>query len=96
MTSSHTTTASATGPDGPRRDDSEPAAVDHRPDGDADANVNAKAGKADGEGESTLTVVLALLANLGVAVAKLVAGLITGSGALLSEAAHSVGDSGRK
>jgi cation diffusion facilitator family transporter len=46
----------------------------------------------EGEGESTLTVVLALLANLGVAIAKLVAGLVTGSGALLSEAAHSVGD----
>lgn len=45
-----------------------------------------------GGGESTLTVVLALLANLGVAIAKLVAGLFTGSGALLSEAAHSVGD----
>ncbi len=46
----------------------------------------------DGEGESNLTVVLALLANLGVAIAKLVAGLFTGSGALLSEAAHSFGD----
>jgi cation diffusion facilitator family transporter len=39
------------------------------------------------------TVVLALLANLGVGLAKLVAGLVTGSGALLSEAAHSAGDS---
>jgi cation diffusion facilitator family transporter len=44
------------------------------------------------EQESTLTVLLALLANLGVAVVKLLAGLITGSGALLSEAAHSFGD----
>jgi cation diffusion facilitator family transporter len=49
-------------------------------------------GGADGQGESTLTVVLALLANLGVAIAKLLAGLFTGSGALLSEAAHSFGD----
>ena len=47
----------------------------------------------DGEQESTFTVLLALAANVGVGILKLVAGLITGSGALLSEAAHSVGDS---
>jgi len=41
---------------------------------------------------SRLTVVIALLANTGVAVLKLVAGLLSGSGALLSEAAHSAGD----
>jgi cation diffusion facilitator family transporter len=41
---------------------------------------------------STFTVLVALAANLGVAAAKFVAGLLTGSGALLSEAAHSVGD----
>jgi cation diffusion facilitator family transporter len=43
--------------------------------------------------ESTTTVLLALAANAGIGVLKLVAGLISGSGALLSEAAHSVGDS---
>ncbi|MFN2562143.1 MAG: cation diffusion facilitator family transporter [Jatrophihabitans sp.] len=43
--------------------------------------------------EGTLTVLLALFANLGVGLLKLVAGLISGSGALLSEAAHSAGDS---
>lgn len=43
--------------------------------------------------ESRRTVLLALAANLGVGVLKLAAGLISGSGALLSEAAHSVGDS---
>ncbi|HEX5810506.1 MAG TPA: cation diffusion facilitator family transporter [Pseudonocardia sp.] len=43
-------------------------------------------------GESTLTVLIAMGANLGVGVAKLVAGLLTGSAAMLSEAAHSVGD----
>jgi cation diffusion facilitator family transporter len=48
--------------------------------------------KTEASEESTLTVVLALLANLGVAILKLAAGLITGSGALLSEAAHSAGD----
>jgi cation diffusion facilitator family transporter len=44
------------------------------------------------DGGSTLTVVLALGANLGIAVLKALAGLLTGSAALLSEAAHSVGD----
>jgi cation diffusion facilitator family transporter len=43
-------------------------------------------------GESTVTVLLAMGANLAVGVAKLVAGLLTGSAAMLSEAAHSVGD----
>jgi cation diffusion facilitator family transporter len=42
--------------------------------------------------ESTFTVLVALGANLGVALLKLIAGLLSGSGALLSEAAHSVGD----
>jgi cation diffusion facilitator family transporter len=42
--------------------------------------------------ESTVTVLIALGANLAIAILKLVAGLITGSGAMLSEAAHSVAD----
>jgi cation diffusion facilitator family transporter len=50
-------------------------------------------GKKEKDSESRLTVVLALLANIGVGVLKLIAGLITGSSALLSEAAHSAGDS---
>jgi cation diffusion facilitator family transporter len=44
------------------------------------------------DGESRFTVLLALLANASVGVLKLVAGLISGSAALLSEAAHSAGD----
>ncbi|MEO7261768.1 MAG: cation transporter [Jatrophihabitantaceae bacterium] len=43
-------------------------------------------------GESSLTVLLALGANAGVGLLKLAAGLLTGSGALLSEAARSAGD----
>jgi cation diffusion facilitator family transporter len=42
---------------------------------------------------SALTVWLALAANVAVGIMKLIAGLISGSGALLSEAAHSAGDS---
>ncbi|GAB2459775.1 cation diffusion facilitator family transporter [Jatrophihabitans fulvus] len=46
----------------------------------------------NGDGEGLFTVLLALGANAGVGILKLVAGLISGSSALLSEAAHSVGD----
>ncbi len=43
--------------------------------------------------ESVATVLVALAVNVGIAVMKALAGLFTGSAALLSEAAHSVGDS---
>ncbi|MEU9336823.1 cation diffusion facilitator family transporter [Streptomyces sp. NPDC048290] len=43
-------------------------------------------------GESVATVLVAAGANLGIAVAKAVAGVISGSSAMLSEAAHSVAD----
>jgi cation diffusion facilitator family transporter len=45
-----------------------------------------------GGGESTGTVIVAGLANLAIAVAKLIGGLISHSSAMLSEAAHSVAD----
>ncbi|HEU5007865.1 MAG TPA: cation diffusion facilitator family transporter [Jatrophihabitantaceae bacterium] len=47
----------------------------------------------DGGGDSTFSVVTALAANVAVGLVKLFAGLLSGSGALLSEAAHSAGDS---
>jgi cation diffusion facilitator family transporter len=42
--------------------------------------------------ESKRTVLVALAANIAVSLAKLVGGLVTGSAAMLSEAAHSVAD----
>jgi len=44
-------------------------------------------------GESARTILVALVANIVIAVAKLVAGLISGSAALLGEAVHSFADS---
>jgi cation diffusion facilitator family transporter len=47
---------------------------------------------ADQQQESRITVVLALAANLGIALAKIVAAVVTGSASLAAEAAHSVAD----
>jgi cation diffusion facilitator family transporter len=47
---------------------------------------------AEQESESRLTVLLALAANLGIAVAKIVAAVVTGSASMAAEAAHSVAD----
>jgi cation diffusion facilitator family transporter len=69
------------------------ARVSGRGNGQPTGNQGDGRGKAHDAGERTLTVLLALAANLAVGALKLVAGLITGSGALLSEAAHSAGDS---
>ncbi|MBO2460847.1 cation diffusion facilitator family transporter [Actinomadura violacea] len=44
------------------------------------------------ENESGLTVLLAFLANLGIAIAKIVAALVTGSASMAAEAAHSIAD----
>src|SRR5215218_7027256 len=55
-------------------------------------HVLAKDSAEDAGSESTGTVVVAGLANLGIAVAKLIGGLISHSSAMLSEAAHSLAD----
>src|SRR6476660_995788 len=57
------------------------------------AKPAAESGADSGQDEGIFTVLLALGANIGVGVLKLIAGLVSGSSALLSEAAHSVGDS---
>src|SRR6202521_1856223 len=54
---------------------------------------SAKDGRRAAEGESTRTIVIALLANLVIASAKLIAGLTSGSTGMLAEAAHSAADS---
>jgi cation diffusion facilitator family transporter len=47
-------------------------------------------------GHGTKAVVAALLANLGIAIAKFVGFAITGAGSMLAEAIHSVADSGNQ
>lgn len=45
------------------------------------------------EGEGVKTIVIALVANVAIAIAKVIAGLVSGSTGLLAEAAHSAADS---
>jgi cation diffusion facilitator family transporter len=47
-------------------------------------------------GESTATVVVALLANAGIAAAKLTAALLSGSSAMLAESFHAFADTGNE
>ena len=45
------------------------------------------------QGESSRTILIALVANVVIAMAKLIAGVVSGSTAMLAEAAHSAADS---
>jgi len=47
-------------------------------------------------GESTVTVIVAMVANLGVALAKTFVAVMTGSASMLAEAAHSWADTGNE
>ncbi|HEX7147727.1 MAG TPA: cation diffusion facilitator family transporter, partial [Actinomycetota bacterium] len=58
----------------------------------ADASAPADSGK----GHGRTAVVAALLANLGIAVAKFAGFLVTGASSMLAEAFHSVADSGNQ
>jgi divalent metal cation (Fe/Co/Zn/Cd) transporter len=42
--------------------------------------------------DSTLTIVVALVADLGLAIAKLAAGLVSSSSSMLAEGAHRITD----
>jgi len=68
--------------------------VESEPDVASEAAVESEPDGGSEHGESLLTVLLALGANVAIAVAKAVAGVLTGSAALLSEAGHSVADCG--
>ena len=49
-----------------------------------------------GNGQNSRAVIAALLANIGIAVAKFVGFLLTGASSMLAEAFHSVADSGNQ
>ncbi|WP_443046212.1 cation diffusion facilitator family transporter [Streptomyces sp. NBC_00335] len=58
----------------------------------SDVMVNGSGSGGPGENESVGTVIVAVVTNLGIAAAKAVGGIVSGSSAMLSEAAHSVAD----
>jgi cation diffusion facilitator family transporter len=51
---------------------------------------------AHGGGHGTRAIIAALLANIGIAISKFVAFLVTGASSMLAEAIHSVADSGNQ
>ncbi|MFD7918464.1 cation diffusion facilitator family transporter [Streptomyces sp. NPDC059740] len=84
------------GHDTPDRPAQRPGDADRKPPEDAAEPAEAdrgQGGEQGRDGETKKTVWVALAANLVIAVAKLAGGLVAGSPALLSEAAHSVADS---
>lgn len=72
----------------------EPVAVEPDGNGSDATGPGAKvSGAKESDGNTRVTILVALAANIVIAAAKAVGGLISGSPALLSEAAHSVADS---
>ena len=59
---------------------------------DTRAENTQASGQQQGSGDTKRTVIIAGAANIVVAVIKAVAGVLTGSSAMLAEAAHSVAD----
>ena len=80
------------GPGPPRSAPAEPGIPGSPPDRDAAPPAAQSAGHSDGKG----AVFAALGANLGIAVTKFVAFVITGSASMLAESVHSVADSGNQ
>jgi cation diffusion facilitator family transporter len=62
----------------------------------AGGGYGADAGGGHGGGHGTRAIIAALLANLGIAISKFVAFLVTGASSMLAEAIHSVADSGNQ
>ncbi len=48
------------------------------------------------DGEGNRTVIIAIVANIGVAIAKIIAGVMTASSAMVAEAFHSIADTGNE
>jgi cation diffusion facilitator family transporter len=64
----------------------------------AGRNAEQETGHTDqhGGGHGTRAIIAALLANLGIAIAKFLAFIVTGASSMLAEAIHSVADSGNQ
>jgi cation diffusion facilitator family transporter len=73
-----------------------PAAAGEPVAGDSDLFASVPGSAGDGDGESVRTVLIALAANVLVAVAKSIAAVLTASASLLAEAAHSWADAGNE
>jgi cation diffusion facilitator family transporter len=59
-------------------------------------NSGEHSGEAGGHGGGTTAILAALAANVGIAIAKLIAFLVTGASSMLAEAIHSLADSGNQ